>query len=58
VGCHFPPSEAIPNPGIKPESPVSPAWQADPLLAEASASTNKHYECIFKIPRCTLQEKI
>ena len=58
VGCHFPPSEDIPNPGIKPESPVSPILQADSLPAEASASTNRHYGCIIKIPRCTLQERI
>ena len=30
-GRPFPPPEDLPNPGIKPESPVSPALQEDPL---------------------------
>ena len=34
--CHFPPPKDLPNPGIKPETPVSPASQADSLPAEPS----------------------
>ena len=32
----FPPPGDLPNPGIKPASPVSPALQAEPLLTEPS----------------------
>ena len=35
-GCHFPPPGDLPNPGIKPKSPVSPALQVDSLPAEPS----------------------
>ena len=33
-GLSFPPPGDLPNPGIKPESPVSPALQADSLPAK------------------------
>ena len=33
-GLPFPPPECLPNPGIKPRSPVSPALQEDSLLLE------------------------
>ena len=36
MGCHFPPPEDLPAPGIKPASPVSHALQADSLPAEPS----------------------
>ena len=36
VGCHFPPPGNLPNPGIKPASPMSPALQANSLLTEPS----------------------
>ena len=32
IGLSFPPSGDLPNPGIKPASPVSPALQADSLM--------------------------
>ena len=35
-GLPFSPSEGLPNPGIKPPSPVAPALQADPLSSEPS----------------------
>ena len=35
-GLPFPPLGDLPNPGIKPISPVSPALQADSLLAGPS----------------------
>ena len=35
-GLPFPPPWDLPNPGIKPTSPVSPALQADSLPAEPS----------------------
>ena len=28
MDCHFPPTGDLPNPGIEPKSPVSPALQA------------------------------
>ena len=31
VGCHFPPPEVLPNPGMEPESLVSLALEADCL---------------------------
>ena len=34
TGLPFPPPEDLPNPGIKPTSPVSSALQEDSLLAE------------------------
>ena len=37
AGCHFPPPRDLPNPGIEPEFPVSPALQADSLPTEPSA---------------------
>ena len=33
-GLPFPPPEDLPNPGIKPASPVSPALRMDSLLLE------------------------
>ena len=36
-GLPFPPPEDLPNPGIKPESSVSPALQANSLPAEPSS---------------------
>ena len=43
---HFPPPEDLPNPGIKPASPVSPALQVDSLLAEPS---EKPCVCVWKL---------
>ena len=37
-GLSFPPPGDLPNPGIEPTSPVSPALQADSLPAEPSES--------------------
>ena len=37
-GLPFPPAADLPNPGIKPTSPVSPALQADSLPAEPAPS--------------------
>ena len=39
VGCHFPLPRDLTDPGIKPESPVSPALQKDSLPAEPSEKT-------------------
>ena len=36
-GLPYPPSRDLPDPGIKPMSPVSPALQVDSLLAEPYA---------------------
>ena len=36
VGCHFLPQGKLPDPGIEPVSPVSPALKADSFLAEPS----------------------
>ena len=38
-GFPFPPPRDLRNPGIKPESPVSPALQADSLPAERQGSS-------------------
>ena len=35
-GLPFPPPRDLPNPGVKPVSPVSPALQVDSLPAEPS----------------------
>ena len=35
-GLPFPPPGNLPNPGIKPTSPLSPSLQVDSLLAEPS----------------------
>ena len=47
VGCHFPPPGDLPDPGIKPVSPVSCVLQADSLPAEPSGkprpTVNKGY---------------
>ena len=40
-GLPFPSPEDLPNPGIEPVSFVSPALQADSLLAEPSGKTRK-----------------
>ena len=37
--CHFPPPGNLPNPGIGPKALVSPALQADSLLAEPSGKS-------------------
>ena len=34
----FPPPGDLPDPGIEPASPVSPAWQADSLLQSHQGS--------------------
>ena len=36
-GLPYPPSRDLPDPGIEPMSPVSPALQVDSLLAEPYA---------------------
>ena len=41
VGFHFPPPGDLPNPGIEPGSPVSPASQADSLPPEPSGKPPK-----------------
>ena len=38
-GLPFPPPEDLPDPGIEPVSPVSPALQMDPLPTEPSRVT-------------------
>ena len=38
-GLPFPPPGDLPDPGIKPESPVSPSLQADSLPAEPSGKS-------------------
>ena len=50
MGVSFPPSGDLPDPGIEPVSPVSPALQADSLPAEPSRkpfvlcrACNHHY---------------
>ena len=37
-GLSFPSPEDLPNPGIKPRSPRSPAWQADSSPTELQGS--------------------
>ena len=39
VSCHFPPPWDLPNPGIEPTSPVSPALQVNSLHAEPSGKS-------------------
>ena len=55
-GLPFPPPAILPSPGIKPESPVSPALQADSLPAEPSGK-----QCFSKVlqkhPWRTLQHR-
>ena len=34
IGCHFPPPGELPDPGIKPKSLMSLAFQVDPIPAE------------------------
>ena len=45
MGCHFSPPGDLPDSGIKPESPVSPALQVDSLLTELLG------EPIYSIPK-------
>ena len=40
VGCHFPPSGDLPDPGIKPVSPVSLILPANSLPAAPSGKPN------------------
>ena len=35
IGCHFPPPGELPDPGIKPKSLMSLAFQVDPVPAES-----------------------
>ena len=39
----FPPSEDLPDPGIEPASPMSPALQADSLPTEPSVELQPKY---------------
>ena len=50
-GLPFPPPGDHPNSGIKPESPVSPALQADSLPTEPSGKSRvpDHVEVLFAI---------
>ena len=41
-GLQCPPAGDIPNPGIKPASPLSPVLQADSLPLEPSGNVRKH----------------
>ena len=41
LGCHFPSLGDLPNPGIEPMAPVSPALQADSLPAKLSGKNTK-----------------
>ena len=51
-GLPFPPPADLPNPGIKPESSVSPALQADSLPAEPSGkSSGKRFTEQLNIPQ-------
>ena len=47
----FPPPGDLPNPDIEPESPVSPALQADSLPTEPSGKSRvpDHVEVLFAI---------
>ena len=40
AGLPFPPPEDLPNPGVKPASPVLPALQVDSLPAEPSGKSS------------------
>ena len=42
-GLPSPPPEDLPNPGIKPESPPSPALQVDSLLLSHQGSPQTQY---------------
>ena len=47
-GLPFPPSGDLPNPGIEFASPVSPALQADSLLAEPLGKLNQLLQNSYK----------
>ena len=42
-GLPFPPPEDLPDPGIKPTSPMSPAWQVDSLPDELLGKPPNNY---------------
>ena len=46
-GLPFPPPGDLPNPGIQPRSPASPALQADSLPLSYHGSVGKHTEKQF-----------
>ena len=46
-GLPCPPPGDLPNPGIEPESPVSPVLQADSLLLSHQESPNSSYNYIY-----------
>ena len=48
IGLPFRPLGDLPNPGIEPASPVSPALQADSLLAEPSGKLNQLLQNSYK----------
>ena len=48
-GFPFPPPEYLPNPGIKPASPVSPTLQADSLPTEPSGKPSRVNKSYFLI---------
>ena len=50
VGCHFPPPGDLPDPGIEPASPVSPALQDDSLPAEPSGKPCWLHEVFISFP--------
>ena len=46
IGLPYPPPGAIPNPGIEPESPASPALQVDSLPTEPPGKPRERNLCI------------
>ena len=48
VGCHFPSSGDLPDPGIE---PGSPAFQADALTSEKKSKTTKRDGAIYHVLR-------
>ena len=50
MDCHVPPPGDLPDPGIEPASPVSPALQDDSLPAEPSGKTCWLHEVFISFP--------
>ena len=47
VSCRFPPPGDLPDPGIEPTSPASPALQADSLLPSHQGSPKEWMDQVF-----------
>ena len=52
-GLPFPSPGDLPDPGIEPASPVSPAWQADCLLLSHQESPSSTYSPVQIVHRVT-----